>query len=654
MTQLTDDEPSCSPEAVLVQGGRTGSLAACAVRGATAAGLGLGAFAVLVTLVWISSPYPDSGPDGALRVAAALWLLAHGAELVRIDTFSGHPAPIGLVPLLLMVVPLWLVHRAARDAVLPDVRRARPSAGGAVTAVAGGYLLVGGAVTVYAEGGPLTPGWPGALLWPPLLTVAAATAGVWTALGRPGVPAASARLADIRVAPRDPRGAVALRAALAGTLTLVGGGALLVACSLVWHADASQDSFLHLADGWTGRLAVLLLGIALVPNAAVWAAAYALGPGFALGTGATAAPFAVDGDPSLPHFPLIAAVPGEGPGTPLNWACLALPVLAALVIARFTAAGTRAAPSPYPRPPRGRRPGGPAGSSRDTALTALLAAAVCAVLTALLTALSGGALGTGRLADFGPVWWRAGAAALLWSALIAVPAAVLMRLWAVTVAVRKRPRSAGGERPPAVRTPRSAAPGSPPAGPPPNGSGGGTETAPERKGWREGAGTAEVSASGRRPSRDPGPEDPPDLYALTPESLMAEEPEPAGRALADPVTEPAMEPARRADPDPERPWAAPVSPWPETPDLSKRPSAIRPPTPTPTPAPPARPTTTTPQDPAPPANPAPTAPANPAPAPAPARTNTTTDTDTDTDTDTTTEAGGDRDADAETAAAPPP
>ncbi|WP_417801376.1 DUF6350 family protein, partial [Streptomyces vulcanius] len=85
--------------------------------GALAAGLGLGSFAALVMVLWISSPYPDSGPGGALHVAAALWLLAHGAELVRTDTLSGVPAPVGVTPLLLLLLPVWLVHRAARDAV---------------------------------------------------------------------------------------------------------------------------------------------------------------------------------------------------------------------------------------------------------------------------------------------------------------------------------------------------------------------------------------------------------------------------------------------------------------------------------------------------------------------------------------------------------
>lgn len=93
---------------------RSPGLAAGLLGGTLAAALGLVSCAALVTLLWISSPYPDSGPGGALHVAAALWLLAHGVDLVRLDTLSGAPAPMGVTPLLLLLLPLWLVHRAAR------------------------------------------------------------------------------------------------------------------------------------------------------------------------------------------------------------------------------------------------------------------------------------------------------------------------------------------------------------------------------------------------------------------------------------------------------------------------------------------------------------------------------------------------------------
>ncbi|WP_443045427.1 cell division protein PerM [Streptomyces sp. MOE7] len=65
-------------------------------------------------LLWVASPFPDSGPSRALHLAADLWLLAHGGDLVRTATPSGTPAPVAVTPLLLAVLPVWLLHRAAR------------------------------------------------------------------------------------------------------------------------------------------------------------------------------------------------------------------------------------------------------------------------------------------------------------------------------------------------------------------------------------------------------------------------------------------------------------------------------------------------------------------------------------------------------------
>ncbi len=87
------------------------------LSGAVAAGLGLGALAVVVLLLWITSPFPDGSPDGTLRIATGLWLLAHGAELVRTHTVTGGQTTMGLTPLLLTALPCWLLYRAGRHAV---------------------------------------------------------------------------------------------------------------------------------------------------------------------------------------------------------------------------------------------------------------------------------------------------------------------------------------------------------------------------------------------------------------------------------------------------------------------------------------------------------------------------------------------------------
>ncbi|MEV5601150.1 DUF6350 family protein [Streptomyces sp. NPDC052299] len=410
---------------LLSQGERGGPavLVSAVLRGAVAAGLGAGSLAVLVAALWISSPAPDSGPGEAFHAAAGLWLLAHGAELVRTETLTGAPAPVGVVPLLLAVLPVWLVHRAARDVLEPEEGRGVPSPGGAFASVTGGYLLVGAAVALYARGTSLSAR-PLTLLFPAALVVAgAAAAGVWTACGRPLGPPPSwapVRLHEAMARTRFLRRADAVgRSALAGTAVLLGGGALVVASALVWHGAPVQESFLRLSGDWGGRIAVLLLALGLVPNAAVWGAAYGLGPGFALGTGATVAPAAFTGHPAVPDFPLLAAMPAQGPGTPLNWAAGAVPVAAALTLAWFTA--RRAAPV------RGVR--AEAWGPAETALTTALGAVGCGLGTALLAAAARGPLGTHALADFGPVWWLTGAAALGWTAVIGVPAALLLRAW---------------------------------------------------------------------------------------------------------------------------------------------------------------------------------------------------------------------------------
>lgn len=427
--------------------GLTGAL----TGGAAAAGLGLASFAVLMMLLWITSPYPDSGPGGALHVAAALWLLAHGAELVRTDTLAGVPAPVGVPPLLLLALPVWLLHRAARDAT--DGGAGDATDGGAesieemlgIAVVAGpplvsartawtgvvlGYLAVAAPATLYAAGGVLRPSWVWAGVCVPLVAVVAAGAGVWSAYGRPGGPlrrllgVLPAGVRPLVLGP-DARPGVAARAAAAGTAVLLGGGAVLVVLSLVVHGAAAQAALLRLTEGWSGRFAVLLLCAALVPNAAVWGAAYALGPGFALGAGHVVSPLSSAPAPFLPPFPLLAAVPDAGEGRLVHWAAAgAVPVAAGVVVgwvvAREAASGER----------DGTRPGGGRDvvwSPGRTAGAAALAAVLCAAVLAGLAALAGGPLGVAVLARFGPAGWQVGTATLAWLVLMAVPTALTVR-----------------------------------------------------------------------------------------------------------------------------------------------------------------------------------------------------------------------------------
>lgn len=401
---------------------RSSGLGAGLLGGAVAAGLGLGAFAVLVMVLWISSPYPDSGPGGALHVAAALWLLAHGVELVRTETLSGVAAPVGVTPLLLLVLPAGLVQRAARDAV--DAAEAAPRAAGRGLGAAGpvrtawvgvvaGYVAVGGTAAVYASGGALRPTWEWAVVCVPLLVGAVAGAGVWSAYGRPVGPLPMWLGGRLKPGTRG-RLMAAFRAAGAGAAVLVGGGGILVVASLAWHGGAARDALLQLTEVWSGRFAVLLLCLALLPNAAVWGAAYALGPGFSLGAAQVTAPLSTTPpDPLLPPFPLLAAVPG-GEASAVGWAAGAVPLAAGVTLGWCAGVAARAdREAPWSR---GR-----------TCTTTVLASVLCGLLLAALTALSAGRLGAAALNHVGPVWWQVGGAVVAWTVAVGVPVALGVR-----------------------------------------------------------------------------------------------------------------------------------------------------------------------------------------------------------------------------------
>ncbi|GAA1883014.1 cell division protein PerM [Streptantibioticus ferralitis] len=403
----------CSPKAITALLG-----------GAIAAGLGIAALAVLVLFLWTISPYSGGGPGTALHIAAALWLLAHGAELSRSDGLTGGTVPIGVTPLLLTALPVWLLHRIAAQALAPDDAAAEGPGGtpvlGPVAAtgcLVGGYLSVAMAAALYTADGPLRSAPLTALLYVPLVAAPVAAGGAWTAYGRPT--SALPNWAPPQLTRLLPRSgpSVALQAAAVGFGAVTAGGALLGGGALAWHAGAVGDDFHQLTGSLSGGFAVLLLIVALVPNVALWGAAYALGPGFALGVGGAVSPAGAYGYPRvLPHFPLLAALPaptGRGGGSPFLWLVLAVPVAAGAALSWYV---SRSAV----------RHG---WSVPGTAAVVVLAALCCGVALALAAVLVAGPMGTGTLSRFGPVGWRTGGAALGWMLAVGLPGTLGARWW---------------------------------------------------------------------------------------------------------------------------------------------------------------------------------------------------------------------------------
>lgn len=200
---------------------------------------------------------------------------------------------------------------------------------------------------------------------------------------------------------------VAARAGAAGALALLGGGAAVLAVSVVAHFGQAGTTAALLAPDLPGRVALLLLCVVLLPNAAVWAAAYGLGPGFSLGTGAHAA---VLGSQALPGVALPLLVEAPAPGrSALGLAALAAPVAAGAVVARFLAVAD-------------------AASALRLAARAATAAVCTGLLAGAAAVAAGGPLGTHALAHTGPAVLPTAAAATAWTLAVALPVLFVPRL----------------------------------------------------------------------------------------------------------------------------------------------------------------------------------------------------------------------------------
>jgi hypothetical protein len=335
------------------------------VAGATAALVGLVVCMSVALTGWFLA---DAGAHGdttdALRVGADAWLAGHGSRLV----VSG--VPLGIAPLAVTMVLVLTAFRAGRWAGQRSADRDGMSL--AIATFTGGYLVVTVVTCVVASQSGATPVLGRAVLG--ALAVAALAGGCGLAVG-------TGRFADLL--DRAPEWAIdVVSGALLGALWLVVAGAALVGGSLLlsFNEAATVLSGLHLSVG--DALSYTVVMALFAPNAVLFGVAYLAGPGFAVGAGTTVSPTAVSLG-VVPAYPVLAALPGEGP-TP-GWLVL---VLAVPVVAAGLGAGAAVA----------RR------SALPHDLAALRGAGAgfgAGVLTTVLVALAGGPLGTGRMADVG-------------------------------------------------------------------------------------------------------------------------------------------------------------------------------------------------------------------------------------------------------------
>jgi hypothetical protein len=341
---------------------------------ATRAALAGGAAALIGLVVCMSVALTgwflaDAGSHGdttdALRVGAIAWLAGHGSRLVLAGV------PLGIAPLAITMMLVLTAFRGGRWAAArsDEDRSGLPMATATFTCA---YVVVAVVTCVVASQSGATPVLGRAVLGALVIAGLAGGCGLAVGGGRHDelVDRLPGWVTDV------------LTGALASALWLVAGSAVLVGGSLLlsFNEAATVLSRLHLGVGEALSYTVVMALFA--PNAVLFGTAYLVGPGFAVGTGTTVSPTAVSLG-VVPAYPVLAALPGDGPTPGWLVMLLGVPVLAAAAGAGSAVARREALPHDL------------------AALRGAGSGFVAGLLVTIHVALAGGPLGTGRMADVG-------------------------------------------------------------------------------------------------------------------------------------------------------------------------------------------------------------------------------------------------------------
>ncbi len=338
------------------------------VAGSLAAGwsaiLTLLAVGAVVVMAWVLGAGSGSITD-AMHVSGISWLAAHQIP-ISIPQGSLSELPFGFV-----LIPGWLLWRAGQWATRRSGACLWRDVRSTVAMAAGVYATIGLLVATATASDEVSVSPFFALMGTGVFALlvfgggASREAGLW--------PSIADRLT---VAMRR-----RIRGALVAVVAVAFCAALLLAVSLALHFSDSLTVLDALSPGLVGNVLLLVLVVAYLPNAIVWASSYLFGTGFAVGQGTEVSPFAVDVG-AVPAFPLLTAIPESAqPWMPV---VLLVPLIAG-------ALGTRV----------GRAVPLKLLDTRDL-VERVWVAGIGAVVVAVATFIASGSLGSGSLTDLGP------------------------------------------------------------------------------------------------------------------------------------------------------------------------------------------------------------------------------------------------------------
>ncbi|MEO6606629.1 MAG: DUF6350 family protein [Aeromicrobium sp.] len=321
----------------------------------------VGSLALSALFVLAARGSADLAFAGFARGAARTWLVSLGSGLDTGDVSLGV-VPIGASLVCVAVVALtagWVVadpvelsgfaaSTAGASGVIAGIASAASNAGdvhtSVVRAAVGAFIISGAGATI------------GAVLRHKEMTEQ------WLTVNT-----------DVRSV---------LRASVPAVLAVLASSAVIVLALLVVHLSRAGDLWAVLDPGFGGGIALAVGSLLAVPTLILWTASALIGPGFALGTD-TSVDLSGSQLGEVPGLPVLAALPA--PGEFAGWVF----VLGLIPLVAGMLAGWRVDVR-----------------DREDLLTRLglgAAAGGCAGLVlGLLIAVSGGAIGPGRMADAGP------------------------------------------------------------------------------------------------------------------------------------------------------------------------------------------------------------------------------------------------------------
>ena len=325
----------------------------------------------------------DAGAHGAprdgLRAGALGWLMAHGSGL-RVDGVAVTAVPLGVT--LLCAWAAWRTGHRVGDSVSghgPDADRIADGERDWTVPVASslfslGYLATAVVTLVLAGSAETAPSGGRVVLWSLLLSGVVGGSAIAVGSGRAAIVAA--------LLPPSVRGAAVACHRILRTWLLVATAVFVTAFVVDFSTAVNVMSQLHTSAGDATLFTALTATV--VPNAVVFSGSYLLGPGFTVGLHTIVSPTAVTIGP-LPMFPLLAALPDNGPTAGWTAGLMVLPVLVAV----YAAARSQA------RLPTLRW--------EEGAVRGCAGGVAAGIVFGILAGVAGGAVGPGRMRDVGPL-----------------------------------------------------------------------------------------------------------------------------------------------------------------------------------------------------------------------------------------------------------